>query len=51
VRAHWKDKLMDRRDPAQDQLGFGTALILTLLLSFCLWPVIWELTSALAQYL
>jgi hypothetical protein len=51
VPAHRKDKLMDRKDPAQDQLGFGMALILTLLSSVCWWPVVWELTSAIVQYL
>jgi hypothetical protein len=51
VPAHWKDKLMDRTDASKDQLDFKTALILTVLVSVCLWPVVWELTSAIVQYL
>jgi hypothetical protein len=51
VTAHWKDKLMDRNDASQDRLDFKMALIVTLLSSVCLWPVVWELTSAVVQYL
>jgi hypothetical protein len=51
VPAYCKDKLMDRIDASKDQLDFKTALILTALASVCLWPVVWELTSAIVQYL
>jgi len=51
VRAHWKDKLMDRTDASKDHLDFKAALILAVLAPICLWPVVWELTSAIVQYL
>ena len=51
VRAHWKDKLMDRTDASKDHLDFKAALILAVLTPICLWPVVWELTSAIVQYL
>jgi hypothetical protein len=51
VRAHWKDKLMDRTDASKDHLDFKAALILAVLVPICLWPVVWELTSAIVQYL
>ena len=49
--AHWKDKLMDRTDASKDHLDFKAALILAVLAPICLWPVVWELTSAIVQYL
>ena len=49
--AHWKDKLMGRTDASKDHLDFKAALILAVLLPICLWPVVWELTSAIVQYL
>jgi hypothetical protein len=42
---------METKDASQDQLDFKTALIVTLLLSVCLLPAVWELTSAIVQYL
>jgi hypothetical protein len=42
---------MDRTDASKDQLDFKAALILRVLASVCLWPVAWELTSAIVQYL
>jgi hypothetical protein len=46
-----KDKLMDRTDASKTHLDFKAALILAVLVPICLWPVVWELTSAIVQYL
>ena len=45
--ARWKD----RTDASKDHLDFKAALILAVLTPICLWPVVWELTSAILQYL
>jgi len=45
---HLMDSLMDSDD---NRLDMGVAVIVTLLLSFCLWPLVWELTSAVLRYL
>ena len=42
---------MDRIDASEDHLDFKTALILAVLVPICLWPVVWELTSAIVQHL
>ena len=47
IAAHRMVRLMDRDDNRLDIV----ALIATLLLSLCLWPMIWELTRAILQYL
>jgi len=44
------DGLMDRKIISQDRLT-GEDLIAILLLSLCLLPVVWELASAMRQYL
>ena len=51
VLAHWEAKLMDRADASKDHLDFKAALILAVLAPICLWPMVWELTSAIVQYL
>ena len=48
---HRMDGLMERKIPPQDRPDKGAALIAILLLSLCLWPVVWELASAIRQYL
>jgi hypothetical protein len=45
------DRLMDKRFLPQDRPDRGAGLIAILLLSLCLWPVVWELASAIRQYL
>jgi hypothetical protein len=45
------DGLMDRKILPQDRPDKGAALIAILLLSLCLWPMVWELASAMRQYL
>ena len=47
IAAHRMERLMDRDDNRLDIV----ALIATLLLSLCLWPMIWELTRAILQHL
>ena len=42
---------MDRTDASKDHLDFKAALILAVLVPICVWPVVWELTSAIVQYL
>jgi hypothetical protein len=37
--------------PAKDHLDFKAALILAVFVPICLCPVVWELTSAIVQYL
>jgi len=44
------DGLMDRKIISQDRLT-GEDLIAILLLSLCLLPAVWELASAMRQYL
>jgi hypothetical protein len=36
---------------SQDGLNKGEALIAILLFWFCVWPVVWELASAMLRYL
>jgi hypothetical protein len=45
------DGLMDRKILPQDQPDKGAGLIAILFLSLCLWPMVWELASAILQYL
>jgi hypothetical protein len=45
------DGLMDRKILPQDRPDKGAALIAIFLLSLCLGPVVWELASAIRQYL
>src|SRR6516162_559144 len=45
------DGLMDRNILPQDQPNKGAGLIAILFLSLCLWPMVWELASAILQYL
>jgi hypothetical protein len=45
------DRLMDRKILPQDRSDRGAGLIAILLLSLCLWPVVWELASAISRYL
>jgi len=45
------DELMGTKIPSQDGLKRGEALIAILLLSLCMWPVVWELASAVLRYL
>ena len=42
---------MDRKIVFQGQLDVGTVLIAILLLLLCLLPIVWELASAVLQYL
>ena len=42
---------MDRKIVFQDRLDVGTVLIAILLLLLCLLPIVWELASAVLQYL
>jgi hypothetical protein len=42
---------MDRKILPQDRPNKGAGLIAILLLLLCLWPVVWELVSAIRQYL
>ena len=42
---------MDRTDASKDHLDFKAALILAVFVPICLCPVVWELTSAIVQYL
>ena len=44
------ERLMDRKIVFQDRLDVGTVLIAILLL-LCLLPIVWELASAVLQYL
>jgi hypothetical protein len=45
------DGLMGTKMPLQDRQTKGETLIAILLFSLCVWPVVWELTSAIVQYL
>jgi hypothetical protein len=45
------DGLMERKNLSQDGLNKGEALIAILLFSLCMWPVVWELASAVLRYL
>jgi hypothetical protein len=45
------DGLMDKKILPQDRPDRGAGLIAILLLSLCLWPVVWELASAISRYL
>jgi len=45
------DGLMDRKILSQDRPDKGAGLVAILLLSLCLWPVVWELAPAIRQYL
>ena len=45
------ERLMDRKIVFQDRLDVGTVLIAILLLLLCLLPIVWELASAVLQYL
>jgi hypothetical protein len=45
------DGPMDRKILPQDRPNNGAGLIAILLLSLCLWPVVWELVSVIPQYL
>jgi hypothetical protein len=45
------DGPMDRKILPQDRPNNGAGLIAILLLSPCLWPVVWELVSIIRQYL
>jgi hypothetical protein len=45
------DGLMERKILSQDGLNKGEALIAILLFSLCMWPVVWELASAISRYL
>jgi hypothetical protein len=42
---------MDRTNTSKDHPDFNAALILAVLTPICFWPVVWELTSAIVQYL
>ena len=42
---------MDRKIVFRDRLDVGTVLIAILLLLLCLLPIVWELASAVLQYL
>jgi len=45
------DGLMNGKILPQDRLENREVLIAILLLSLCLWPMVWELASAILQYL
>jgi hypothetical protein len=45
------DGLMDRKILPQDRPDKGAGLIAIFILSLCLWPMVWELASAILQYL
>jgi hypothetical protein len=45
------DGLMERKNLPQDRPDKGAGLTAILLLSLCLWPMVWELASAILQYL